>query len=132
MELLIQIGGAAAWLAVIAALLLLAYTARNGAGAALVFAMLGLAAWAWWSNEIVGWASSYLFGASAVDANVAAQSNAATALAAMGRTQHIGAACEAFLMVFFGLSFLLAVVSVLRQRVRPNNSFKPKPLRGSA
>ena len=55
--------------------------------------------------------------------------NTAAVLATMDRAPSIGALVEAMISLWLVASFFLAARSI---GTRPNNSFKPKPLRGSA
>ena len=131
MQLALQIAGGIAWIAVLIGLLLLAYRSGKLAGGVLVGSMIAIVAWSFWGGATAAWIDTLVFEPLPAAQDSPGPSNAASALAALGHTQSIGELCESLLMLWFGLAFLLAVASV-SLRARPNNSFKPNPLRGSA
>jgi hypothetical protein len=116
MQLAIQIAGGAAWLAVLAGLLLLSYRSGKLAGGILVASMMAIVAWRFWSGAITAWFDSFVTDPPPVAHDTVGPGNTASALLTMGHTQTIGEACETLLMLWFGLAFLLAVLSVKKSR----------------
>ena len=111
MQLAIQIAGAAGLLAVLVGLLVLTYRSGKLAGGSLVASMMAIVAWRFWGGAITAWLDSLVTDPPPLAHDTVGTGNAASALLAMGHTQTIGEACEALLMLWFGLAFLLAVLS---------------------
>jgi hypothetical protein len=132
MQLATQIAQSLGWLAVLAGLLLLSYRAGNIFGSILVVCMLAIAFWSMWSEPIVEWLDSFLFGTIQAPPMSAGKLDAASAIYAVGNMHTIGRVFESVLILWLGLSFLLAVIATKRSAMRSNKSFKPNPLRGSA
>lgn len=132
MQLAIQIAGGAAWLAILAGLLLLAYRSGKLAGGLLVASMLAMLAWRFWGVIITAWLDSFLADPPDATHHTVDPSNAASVLLAMGHFEAIGQACEALMLLWFALAFVLAVLSVRRRGTRTTHSSEPNPLRGSA
>jgi hypothetical protein len=120
------------WLAVLAGLLLLVYRAGRLFGSILLACLAAIAIWSAWNEPIVEWLDYFLFGTvHAIPVNPG-KPDVASAVAAVGNTRAIGRACESLLILWLGLSFLLAVMSARGTTVRPNRSSRQSPLRGTA
>jgi hypothetical protein len=115
MQLVIQMAEGAAWLAVLAGLLLLAYRSGKLPGGLLVASMIAMVAWSLWGLTAAAWLGSLVPdpAAAAYDA-AGGPGNAASVLLAMGRTEAVGQVCQALIVLWFGVAFLLAVSSVRR------------------
>lgn len=125
MQLALTMTQNAGWLAALAGFLLLAWRAGRYAGGALVASMAAIAIWAVWSESIVTWLDVFLFGTPPPVPAGTGGSNAAAVLAAMGYTHEIGRVCESLLILWLGLSFLFAVISVKWSGGRPDPGVAP-------
>ncbi|MBD9478388.1 hypothetical protein [Pseudoxanthomonas sp. PXM02] len=132
MQLVTQVAESLGWLAVLAGLLLLSYRAGKIFGSILIVCMLAIALWSMWSEPIVEWLDAFLFGTTQVPHVSAGKLDVASAIYAVGNMHIIGRVCESVLILWLGLSFLLAVIATKRSKMRSNKSFKPNPPRGSA
>ena len=126
MQLVTQIAGAIAWVAILCALIILALRSRGAAAYLLLTSMAAWLVWAFWGSERH---TQFLSSPTAARAHA---NYVALDLAHLAHVHRVLAATEAALTLWFAISLLIAVAHVSRTSVRPNNSSKPMPLRGTA